>query len=295
MPALINDRTGDLRAALKERNGYTVSTEVTITVDEKESQMSEFFIEVEEIMQCLERIESTVEEVGKKYNAVLSTPQTDTKLSEEIESLTNDIKRLANKVRSKLKIMEQDIDAEEKENETSATYRMKHTQHLVLSKRFVDVMFLLNKIQDNHREKCKERIKLQFKITGEVKTDEEIEEMLESGNLTVFIDLAETQRAKDALADVEARHSDILKLEKSIRELHEMFIDVSVLVENQGEMINNIENYVQRGAEYAEKARIQLKAAREHQKSLRKKKIIIAIIVIVVVAVVGVIIWVSAK
>ena len=29
-----------------------------------------------------------------------------------------------------------------------------------------------------------------------------------------------------------------IKLEQSIKELHEMFMDIAVLVENQGEMVN---------------------------------------------------------
>ena len=32
---------------------------------------------------------------------------------------------------------------------------------------------------------------------------------------------------RQTLADIEARHADIKKLEKSIVELHEMFVDVS--------------------------------------------------------------------
>ena len=35
------------------------------------------------------------------------------------------------------------------------------------------------------------------------------------------------------LADIEARHNDILKLEKSIRELHEMFLEMAILIESQ--------------------------------------------------------------
>ena len=35
-----------------------------------------------------------------------------------------------------------------------------------------------------------------------------------------------------------SRHEAFMKLETSIRELHEMFMDMSVMVENQGEMIN---------------------------------------------------------
>ena len=43
----------------------------------------------------------------------------------------------------------------------------------------------------------------------------------------------ETQQAKQSLKDIEARHNDIIKLETSIRELHDMFMDMAMLVESQ--------------------------------------------------------------
>lgn len=48
----------------------------------------------------------------------------------------------------------------------------------------------------------------------------------------------ETQQAKQTLADIEARHADIIKLENSIRELHDMFMDMAMLVENQVIQLN---------------------------------------------------------
>ena len=42
-----------------------------------------------------------------------------------------------------------------------------------------------------------------------------------------------TQEAKQSLKDIEARHNDIIKLENSIRELHDMFMDMAMLVESQ--------------------------------------------------------------
>ncbi len=45
--------------------------------------------------------------------------------------------------------------------------------------------------------------------------------------------MTDTQQSKQALADVEARHADIIKLENSIRELHDMFVDMAILVESQ--------------------------------------------------------------
>lgn len=45
--------------------------------------------------------------------------------------------------------------------------------------------------------------------------------------------ITDTQQAKQTLADIEARHNDIMKLESSIRELHDMFMDMAMLVESQ--------------------------------------------------------------
>lgn len=47
----------------------------------------------------------------------------------------------------------------------------------------------------------------------------------------------ETQQARQTLADIEARHADIIKLENSIKELHDMFMDMAMLVENQVRML----------------------------------------------------------
>lgn len=45
--------------------------------------------------------------------------------------------------------------------------------------------------------------------------------------------IMDTHQAKQTLADIEARHADIIKLENSIRELHDMFMDMAMLVESQ--------------------------------------------------------------
>lgn len=59
--------------------------------------------------------------------------------------------------------------------------------------------------------------------------------MIESNNPGVFTQgiITDTQQAKQTLADIEARHNDIMKLESSIRELHDMFMDMAMLVESQ--------------------------------------------------------------
>nr|1L4A_B Chain B, S-SYNTAXIN [Doryteuthis pealeii] len=81
--------------------------------------------------------------------------------------------------------------------------------------------------------------------------------------------IMETQQAKQTLADIEARHADIMKLETSIRELHDMFMDMAMLVESQGEMIDRIEYNVEAAVDYIETAKVDTKKAVKYQSKAR--------------------------
>ncbi|RUS71451.1 hypothetical protein EGW08_020782 [Elysia chlorotica] len=80
----------------------------------------------------------------------------------------------------------------------------------------------------------------------------------------------ETQQAKQTLADIEARHNDIMKLETSIRDLHDMFMDMAMLVESQGEMIDRIEYNVEQAVDYIETAKMDTKKAVKYQSKARR-------------------------
>lgn len=45
--------------------------------------------------------------------------------------------------------------------------------------------------------------------------------------------ISDSQITRQALNEIESRHKDIMRLETSIRELHELFVDMAVLVETQ--------------------------------------------------------------
>ncbi|NWH50096.1 STX1B protein, partial [Fregata magnificens] len=84
---------------------------------------------------------------------------------QELEDLTADIKKTANKVRSKLKAIEQSIEQEEGLNRSSADLRIRKTQHSTLSRKFVEVMTEYNATQSKYRDRCKDRIQRQLEIS----------------------------------------------------------------------------------------------------------------------------------
>jgi len=282
---MTKDRLAALKAAQSDDDD--VPDDVAVNVESRDGFMDEFFAEVEEIREMIDKIQTNVEEVKKKHSAILSAPQTDEKVKQELEELMADIKKTANKVRSKLKAIEQNIEQEEHTNKSSADLRIRKTQHSTLSRKFVEVMTEYNRTQTDYRERCKGRIQRQLEITGRTTTNEELEEMLEQGNPAVFTQgiIMETQQAKQTLADIEARHADIIKLENSIRELHDMFMDMAMLVESQGELIDRIEYNVTNTADAVITAKDELKIAEDYQSKARSKKIYLFICLIILILV----------
>merc|ERR1711884_695581 len=198
-------------------------------------------------------------------------------MKQELEDLMADIKKTANKVRAKLKVIEQQNEQEEQVNKASADLRIRKTQHSTLSRKFVEVMTEYNRTQTDYRERCKSRIQRQLEIQGRTTTNEELESMLEQGNPSVFTQgiIMDTAAAKQTLADIEARHKDILKLEQSIKELHDMFMDMAMLVESQGEMIDRIEFNIQQSVDFITSANADTKKALKYQSKARRRKILL--------------------
>ncbi|XP_061756046.1 syntaxin-3-like isoform X1 [Nerophis ophidion] len=260
----MKDRLEQLRATCDHDDD-----EVEIAMDNA-AFMDEFFSQIEDIRTSIDKIDENVAEVKKLYSIILSAPTSDQKTQEDLEAITNDIKKMANNARNKLKTIERNLESEEQER-VSADIRIRKSQHAVLSRKFVEVMTKYNEAQVDFRERSKGRIQRQLEITGKATTDEELEEMLESGNAAVFTaGIVDSGISKQALSEIEARHKDIVRLESSIKELHDMFVDIAMLVENQGGMIDRIESNMDQSVGFVERAVADTKKAAKFQQEARR-------------------------
>ncbi|XP_049320871.1 syntaxin-4 isoform X2 [Astyanax mexicanus] len=249
-----------------------------------------FFRKVQEIREGLETLKKKVAELENKQKTVLGVALPDDNMKRELQVLRDEIKVLAGQIHKKLK------NLEPKKTDEDGKYipinlRMQRTQHAVLSRDFVEVMGNCNTIQAQYRDRNVERIQRQLKITGNNVTDEQLESMLESGQTDVFTQniLTDVKATKQALNEIETRHDEILKLERSIRDLHDMFQYLAMEVEAQGEMVNRIENNIINSTNYVEKAVAETAEAVTSQNKARKKKLWIALccailLVIIIIA-----------
>ncbi|KAK2818988.1 hypothetical protein Q5P01_024549 [Channa striata] len=231
--------------------------------------MDEFFQTVGEVRSLIEKISCQVEEVKRSHGAILSSPNQDKRYKDDLELQNSEIKNSANIVRVKLNAMQQNLPMDEKSKCASVMQRIQKNQHSHLTRWFAEVMRGHHKAQITFREKCKAQILRQLEIVDKVTSDEELEEMLHRDNIAIFIsDInCDTRISSQALSEIESRHQDILCLESSIKELHEIFADTAMLLEIQGEIINNIEKNVTSAAEYVDVSKAETHKAVAYKKN----------------------------
>ncbi|CAH8511974.1 unnamed protein product [Schistosoma turkestanicum] len=269
----------DLFAVLRQNNelpNLPPAEEEAIKID-GDSQMDLFFNEVEWIRKEIEKIRIEISQVKTKHGEILSALQQNPKTKAQLEELNENIKCSTKKIQAKLQSLGQTIEKQEATNAASADLRIRKTQHAANIHLFMDVMHDYNRTQTDFRDANKARIKRQLEIAQRSVTDDELENMLESGNAQIFTQgiITDTQQARQNLADIEARHEDIMKLEKSIRELHDLFVDMAALIETQGELVDRIDINVKQTQDYVAEARQETKKAVIYKKKSRKKMIIL--------------------
>eukprot|EP01070_Trichotokara_eunicae_P002836 Trichotokara_eunicae@DN2956_c0_g1_i1.p1 len=91
---------------------------------------------------------------------------------------------------------------------------------------------------------------------------------------------------KNALDDIQEKYRDIKKLEQSVAELHQMFVDLATLVDAQGELLDQIEFSVNSAKDYTEKAEKDLVTARKYQKTANRRMCWLSVCLVVLALVV---------
>lgn len=87
--------------------------------------------------------------------------------------------------------------------------------------------------------------------------------------------------------NVADKYQDVLTLEASVAELHQMFVDFALLTEQQGELLDQIEFQVKAASDYVDEGNKEMVQAIEYQKSIRKRQCCILLIILVVLGIIA--------
>ena len=102
----------------------------------------------------------------------------------------------------------------------------------------------------------------------------EVERLIRTGESEAMFKQAILEKGRgETLAtvmEIQERHEAIKELERSLLELNSIFLDMAVLVEAQGEVLNNIDYQVSKSVEYTQKGTKTLGEVKEMQKQYRR-------------------------
>ncbi|XP_028914567.1 syntaxin-11 [Ornithorhynchus anatinus] len=210
-----------------------------------------------------------VRRLGKQNARFLTSMRRLSSIKRDTNSIAKDIKVRGEGIHRKLQNMKTFIAAAtEKHGENSAMARISKAHYNVLTRAFQEVMYEYNEAEMNQRDNCKIRIQRQLEIMGKDVSGDQIEDMFEQGKWDVFSEnlLADVKGARSALNEIESRHKELLKLESRIREVHDLFLQMAILVEEQADTLDVVELNLEKTLDYVGEAKAQVKRAVEYKK-----------------------------
>lgn len=144
-----------------------------------------------------------------------------------------------------------------------------------LRKKLHDTMTRFNELRQRMGSEYRETVQRRYyTVTGENPEEKVLDRLIETGESETFLQKAIQEQGRgqvmDTILEIQERHDAVREMEKNLRELHQVFLDMAVLVQSQGEQLDDIESQVNRASSFVRGGTHQLEVARKHQKSTRK-------------------------
>lgn len=146
---------------------------------------------------------------------------------------------------------------------------------------------LRQKMAAEHRETVQRRY---YTVTGENADEATVDKLISTGESETFLQKAIQQQGRgqvmETILEIQERHDAVTVIERNLKELHQVFMDMAVLVEHQGEQLDNIENHVNRANSYVTRGTSQLNEARKKQKNTRKWTCFGILLLLIIIAII---------
>uniref|UniRef100_A0A5B6YK53 Putative syntaxin n=1 Tax=Davidia involucrata TaxID=16924 RepID=A0A5B6YK53_DAVIN len=160
-----------------------------------------------------------------------------------------------------------------------------------LRKKLQDSMNSFNSLRQQINTEYRETVQRRYyTVTGENAEEAVIDRLISTGESETFLQKAIQEQGRgrvlDTIMEIQERHDAVKEMERNLKELHQVFLDMAVLVESQGEQIDDIESQVARANSFVRSGAQQLQVARKHQISSRQWTcygIILLLVIILIV------------
>jgi len=256
--------------------------------------MQTFFEDVDLIKSDIAVIRNATKTIGEinEESVMATTSEKERELSEKLTPLVMDTNKKAKHAKMLLGAVKDDNEKLKKEGKVKPSeLRIRTNLCSTLTRKFIDEMKAYQTAQQQYKSDIKNKVKRQVQIVKPDATPEEIETVMKSegGKDQLYkekILKGVADPIKNAYANVADKYQDVLTLEASVAELHQMFLDFALLTEQQGEMLDQIEYQVKSASDYIDDGNLDIQSAIQYQRAIRKKQCCIIIIVLVILVII---------
>ncbi|XP_047243473.1 syntaxin-11-like [Girardinichthys multiradiatus] len=195
-----------------------------------------------------------------------------TLLKRNSESITHEIRHQAQSVHARIQNLGKESNRlEEKEGPNAAVCRIARTQYDTLICSFHAVMSNYHKTEEQQRSTCRTRLQRQASIMGTDISEKELNDLVEKGG-EGWTELSQTlcpdgnPSCRAALSNIKGRHKELMELEARLKDVHELFLQMVTLVEEQGSLVDNIQLNVCKTEDYIKDIKCNLRRAVVYKK-----------------------------
>ncbi|XP_065365961.1 syntaxin-4-like [Calliphora vicina] len=165
------------------------------------------------------------------------------------------------------------------ENDYSTLGRMQRSMYCGFFENYVIMWSKNNEFFHDYEQNLKKNLIMQSKILNCDLTEEEIDTLISHKVTTLYVgNILETEQARKTLHALKERLDELQKLEKSIEEVHSLFIRLQILIADQGVLTQRIENHFNDSRDHVKVAAQELKQAEKLKNKNRKNKIILIVL-----------------
>lgn len=256
--------------------------------------LESFFKDVETIKLQLQNLETHYTDLKSchEQSKTLHNAQSIKNLRYKMDSHVSNSLKIAKQVKSNLQSLE-------KSNATSRTLPNSGPGSSSDRTRTSVINGLRKKLQTNmtsfstlretiaieYRDTVKRRY---YTVTGENANETVLEDLISTGESETFLQKAIQVQGRgqvmDTISEIQERHDAVQAIEKNLMALHQVFLDMSVLVESQGEQLDNIESHVERASSYVRGGTRHLEVAKKLQRNSRKWYCFAILLLLIIVA-----------
>ncbi|KAJ4879009.1 Syntaxin-related protein KNOLLE [Raphanus sativus] len=251
------------KAAMKDLESGPDPDLVEMSNRTDENNLSSFLEEAEKVKAEMALIDATLARISQYNDESKSAHR-----SESVKSLRNKISneivsglRKAKSIKATLEEMDR-ANREIKRLSGTPVYRSRVAVTNGLRKKLKEVMMEFQGLRQRMMSEYKETVERRY--------------FTEHGRGKVLETVVEIQDRYDAAKEIE----------KSLLELHQVFLDMAVMVEAQGEQMDEIEHHVMNASHYVKDGANELKTAKNHQRSSRKCMCVGIIVLLLIILVV---------